>query len=472
METIKTDLLIIGAGSGGLSVAAGAVQMGASVVLVERGEMGGDCLNYGCVPSKALIAAASRAHAPDVSGAFGVDLAGARVDWPRVRAHVQETIARIAPVDSQERFEGLGVRVIRAQARFVSEREVEAGSHRILARRIVLATGSAPAVPPVAGLSDVSYLTNETLWELQELPAHLLILGGGPIGMEMAQAFRRLGAQVTVVEGARALGREDPEMAEIVLDHLRGEGVTILEGETVTAASQQGSAIELRLDSGKILTGSHLLVAAGRRAYTEGLGLEAAGIETTQTGIKVDAGLRTTNRKVYAIGDAAGGLQFTHLAGYHAGIVIRSALFGLPVKASSHHIPRATYTRPELAHVGLTEVEARQRYGDRLEVLREALQHNDRAIAERETAGLAKVMVHKGRPVGATIVGAQAGDLISTWALAISAKMKIGQIAGMVAPYPTLGELNKRVAGSYFTPRLFENRTVKAVTRTVQRLLP
>ncbi|WP_353473208.1 FAD-dependent oxidoreductase [Salipiger sp. H15] len=472
METIKTDLLIIGAGSGGLSVAAGAAQMGARVVLVERGEMGGDCLNYGCVPSKALIAAADQAHAPETSAAFGIDLAPPKVDWPRVRAHVHETIARIAPVDSQARFEGLGVQVIREHARFVSEREVEAGRYRIAARRIVLATGSAPAVPPVSGLADVPYLTNETLWDLQELPSHLLILGGGPIGMEMAQAFRRLGSQVTVVEGARALGREDAEMAAIVLDHLRGEGVTILERETVSSATRQGGAIELRLAGGGSLTGSHLLVAAGRRPNTEGLGLAEAGIETTKTGIRVDAGLRTTNRRVYAIGDAAGGLQFTHLAGYHAGIVLRSALFGLPAKASTEHVPRATYTRPELAHVGLTEVEARQRYGDRLEVLREALQHNDRAIAGRETAGLAKVMVHRGRPVGATIVGAQAGDLIATWALAISAGVKIAQVAGMIAPYPTLGELNKRVAGSYFTPRLFENRTVKAVTRTVQRLLP
>ncbi|MBE9638968.1 dihydrolipoyl dehydrogenase family protein [Salipiger mangrovisoli] len=472
METIRTDLLVIGAGSGGLSVAAGAVQMGASVVLVERGEMGGDCLNYGCVPSKALIAAAAQAHVAQTSAAFGVDLDRPKVDWPRVRAHVQETIARIAPVDSQERFEGLGVRVIRDHARFVSDREVEAGRCRIAARRIVLATGSAAAVPPVPGLANVSFMTNETLWDLQELPSHLLILGGGPIGMEMAQSFRRLGAQVTVVEGAKALGREDPEMAAIVLDRLRGEGVTILEGETVSSASQQGSAIELRLSGGGSLTGSHLLVAAGRRANTEGLGLAVAGIETTKTGLRVDAGLRTTNRRVYAIGDAAGGMQFTHVAGYHAGIILRSALFGLPAKATTDHIPRATYTRPELAHVGLSEVEARQRFGGKLEVLRAALLHNDRAIAERETAGLAKVMVHRGRPVGATIVGPQAGDLISTWALAISAKTKIGQIAGMVAPYPTLGELNKRVAGSYFTPRLFENRTVKAVTRTVQRLLP
>ncbi|ANT59984.1 dihydrolipoamide dehydrogenase [Salipiger sp. CCB-MM3] len=472
MEEIKTDLLIIGAGSGGLSVAAGAVQMGAKVVLVERGEMGGDCLNYGCVPSKALIAAAAQAHAPGQAAAFGVDVVPARVDWLRVRAHLRQTIARIAPVDSQERFEGLGVRVIRAHARFISEREVEAGAHRIRARRIVLATGSSPFVPPVQGLEDVPYLTNETLWDIEDLPSHLLILGGGPIGMEMAQAFRRLGAQVTVVEGAKALGREDPEMAAIVLDHMRSEGVTILEGETVSEARRDGGAIELLLQSGKRLTGSHLLVAAGRRANTEGLGLDVAGIETSKTGIAVDAGLRTSNRKVYAIGDAAGGLQFTHVAGYHAGIVIRSALFGLPARASDSHIPRATYTKPELAHVGLTEVEARQRYGDKLEVLREAVQHNDRAIAERETVGLIKVMVHKGRPVGASIVAAQAGDLISTWALALSSGVKISQLAGMVAPYPTMGELNKRVAGSYFTPRLFENRTVKAVTRTVQRLLP
>ncbi|MBU2961849.1 FAD-dependent oxidoreductase [Citreicella sp. C3M06] len=467
MQTIKTDLCVIGAGSGGLSVAAGAAQMGVKVVLIEKGEMGGDCLNYGCVPSKALIAAAHRAHEMTTGAPFGIANEVPRVDYAAVKDHVASTIARIAPMDSQERFEGFGIEVIRAHGRFVSPTEVEAGGKRITARRFVLATGSSPMAPPIPGLSDVPFLTNESIWELRDRPSHLLVIGGGPIGLEMAQAHRRLGCEVTVVEAGAALGREDPEMAAIVLEQLRSEGVRILENVSVSAVRPG-----IELDAGdETLRGSHLLVAAGRKPNTDGLGLDVAGIEPARHGVQVDSGLRTTNRRVYAIGDIAGG-GFTHVAGYHAGLVVRSALFALPAKLRPQILPRATYTAPELAQVGLTEAEARVKYGEKLEVYRLAHDHNDRAIAQRATQGLLKLMVVKGRPVGVSIAGAQAGELIGSWALALSANLKMSAIAGAVMPYPTVGELNKRLAGTYFSPRLFENETVKKVTRLVQRWLP
>lgn len=472
MERIKTDLLVIGAGSGGLSVAAGAVQMGADVVLLEGREMGGDCLNWGCVPSKALLASAHAAHAQAHAAAFGVADVTPRVDYAAAKDHVAEVIAQIAPHDSQERFEGLGVRVIRAYGRFISPTEVEAGDHVIAARRIVIATGSSPLVPPIPGLDRVPYLTNESIFALRDRPDHLLIVGGGPIGMEMAQAHIRLGCKVTVIEGETALAKDDPEAAALVLDSLRGEGVVIEEGAQVAQVGGKAGAIELQSRDGRSFAGSHLLMAVGRRPNIDGLGLDAAGIETTRTGIQVDAGLKTGNRRVYAIGDVAGGMQFTHVAGYHAGIVIRSALFGLPAKATTGHLPWATYTDPELAQVGLTEAQARAEHGDGVEVARADMAQNDRAIATRRTPGFIKVMVVKGRPVGATIVGAQAGEQIGLWSLAIANKLKMSQISAMVAPYPTLAELSKRAAGAYFSPRLFDSPRVKRVVGLVQKWLP
>ncbi|MEM9846151.1 MAG: FAD-dependent oxidoreductase, partial [Pseudomonadota bacterium] len=430
MTRIETDLLVIGAGSGGLSVAAGAVQMGARVVLLEGHKMGGDCLNYGCVPSKALIASGKAAYSQGHSAAYGIADLTPKPDYAAAKDHVQNVIATIAPHDSVERFEGLGVQVIEEYGRFISETEVQAGEHVITARRIVIATGSSPLVPPIPGLDTVPYETNETLFDLRERPDHLLIIGGGPIGMEMAQAHVRLGSKVTVIEGAKALGKDDPELAEVVLKRLRGEGVEIAEEALAKEVRGTAGAIEVETEDGRLFKGSHLLIAVGRKSNIEKLDLDKAGIATTRTGIKVDASLKTTNRKVYAIGDVAGGLQFTHVAGYHAGIIIRSALFGLPAKASSHHIPWATYTEPELAQVGLTEAQARKMHGPALDVVRFDYSGNDRAIAERKTDGLIKVMVVKGKPVGASIAGAQAGELIGIWALAIANGLKMKHIAG------------------------------------------
>ena len=468
---IDTDLCVIGAGSGGLSVAAGAVQMGARVVLIEAGEMGGDCLNAGCVPSKALIAAAKAAEAQR-RGFRGVAGHEPLVDFGVVKDHVAAVIAEIAPVDSQERFEGLGCTVIRAFARFTGPREVEAGGQTIRARRFVIATGSRPFVPQIQGVDEVPYLTNETIFSLRERPGHLLVIGGGPIGIEMAQAHRRLGCEVTVIEGAKVLGREDPELAAVVIDALQAEGITLVEGKPVVRLSGGTGAVEVTLGDGTQLKGSHILMAVGRKVALDGMGLEAAGIAHTPKGVTVDARLRTTNRRVFAIGDAAGGLQFTHVAGWHAGIVIRQAVLGLPAKADPRAVPRATYTDPELAQVGLTEAEARAAHGAALTVVRAEFAHNDRAQAENKAKGLVKVMVVKGRPVGASIVGPQAGELIGLWALAISARLKMSAIAGMIAPYPTLGEVSKRAAGAYFSPRLFDNPALKRIVRLVQRWIP
>ncbi|WP_420403144.1 dihydrolipoyl dehydrogenase family protein [Nisaea sp.] len=466
-KPIETDICVIGGGSGGLSVAAGAVQMGARVVLFERGRMGGDCLNYGCVPSKALLAAGHAAAAARSADRFGVFLPEPEIDFARVHAHVHDVIAGIAPHDSVERFEKLGVQVIQATARFTDGRTVSGGGFRVRARRFVIATGSSAAIPPVAGLSETPYLTNETVFGLTERPAHLLIIGGGPIGCELAEAHRNLGSEVTVIEAAKMLGNEDPDAAALIRAHLEEIGVTLLEGTLVKEASGSDGSIALSVEtagSRQEIRGSHLLVAAGRRANLDGLGLEAAGIETTGTGITVDAGLKTSNRRVYAIGDAAGGLQFTHVAGYHASVVIRNALFRLPSKADMSAVPRVTYTDPELAQVGLLEQEARSKHGEKLRVLKWTYQENDRARAERATAGFIKVVALKnGRVLGATIVGRNAGELIQCWGLAISQKIKIGAIASSIVAYPTLAEIGKRAAGSFFTETLFSPRMRKIV---------
>lgn len=461
-KRIKADICVIGAGSGGLSVAAGAAQMGARTVLVERDEMGGDCLNTGCVPSKALLAAAKQAYRMGAGEPFGIAPAEARVDFARVHDHVHGVIASIAPNDSVARFEGLGVTVIKEHARFRDGGTVIAGNAEIVARRFVIATGSRAFVPPIPGLDKIPFYTNENIFENRECPAHLVVIGGGSIGMEMAQAHRRLGARVTVIEGLRVLSREDPELSAVVADRLRREGVEILEGAKVLSVSGEEGNIAVEVVQGgqtRRIEGSHILVATGRRANVEGLDLEKAGIEYTERGLKLDERLRTTNKRVFGIGDVAGGLQFTHVANYHAGIVIRNALFRVPARADHHAVPWVTYTDPELAHVGETEEEARQRYS-KINVLRWHLAENDRAQAERETEGVIKVVTdNHARVLGATIAGPHAGELILPWVLAKSNALKLSSMASVIVPYPTLSEISKRAAGAYYTPTLFSKKT-------------
>lgn len=471
--TTKTDICVIGAGSGGLSVAAGAAQMGVKVVLIEKNKMGGDCLNSGCVPSKALIAAAHAADRVRHAGRFGVNGHEPEIDFLKVHDHVHGVIAAIAPHDSVERFEGLGVDVIQGAARFTDPREVEADGRRIRARRFVIATGSSPAAPPIQGLDDVSYLTNETVFDLDQRPDHLIIIGGGPIGIELAQAHRRLGARVIVLEGLWILGKDDPKAVEVVRRRVIDDGIDLREGVMIKTVARHGNGIALTIKNGgadERVTGSHLLVATGRRANVGGLNLEAAGIRYFPKGIMVDNRLRTTNKKVFAIGDVAGAHQFTHLAAYHAGIVIRNALFHLPAKVDYAAVPWVTYTDPELAHVGLNVREARERFGGDIRVLKWSFAENDRAQAERETDGIIKIVVgRKGRILGATIVGAHAGELILTWVLAVQEGLKVGAVANLIVPYPTLSEVSKRAAGSYYTPTLFSKRTRKLVG-VLQRL--
>jgi pyruvate/2-oxoglutarate dehydrogenase complex dihydrolipoamide dehydrogenase (E3) component len=461
-KRIKADICVIGAGSGGLSVAAGAAQMGARTVLIERDAMGGDCLNTGCVPSKALLAAAKQAYRMGAGEPFGIAPVEAKVDFAKVHEHVHGVIGTIAPNDSVARFEGLGVTVIKDHARFRDGSTVLAGNAEIAARRFVIATGSRASAPPIPGLDKVPFYTNENIFENKECPAHLIVIGGGPIGMEMAQAHRRLGARVTVLEGARVLSREDPELSAVVVDRLRRDGVEILEGAKVLSVAGAENNIAVEIVHGqetRRIEGSHLLVATGRRPNVEDLGLEKAGVEYTERGLKLDERLRTTNKRIFGIGDVAGGLQFTHVANYHAGIVIRNALFRVPARADHHAVPWVTYTDPELAHVGETEEEARKRYS-KINVLRWHMAENDRAQAERETEGVIKVITDShARVLGATIVGPHAGELILPWVLAKSNALKLSAMASVIVPYPTLSEISKRAAGAYYTPALYSSKT-------------
>jgi pyruvate/2-oxoglutarate dehydrogenase complex dihydrolipoamide dehydrogenase (E3) component len=465
-ETIDADICVIGAGAGGLTVAAGAALLGAPTVLIERAHMGGDCLNFGCVPSKALLAAAAAAE--EVRGAqrVGVEAQVPRIDFAHVHDHVHGVIAAIAPVDSAARYEGLGARVLRAEARFTGPGELDAGGARVRARRFVIATGSRPGVPPIPGLDATPYLTNETIFARTAAPEHLIVIGGGPVGVELAQAHRHLGARVTLLEAKTLLANDDPELVDLLRLRLRADGVDLREGVGIARVERAGNGVAVVLDGEageQRIAGSDLLIATGRRPNVEALGLEAAGVAAGARGIQVDARLRTTNRRVYAVGDVAGAYRFTHIAGYHAGIVLRNALFRLPAKVDYRAVPWVTFTRPELAHVGLTEAAARAAHGA-VRVLRWPFADNDRAQAERLTDGLIKAVVSRsGRVLGASILGAHAGELILPWVMAVRMRAKIGVLANLIAPYPTLSEASKRAAGSYFLPGLFSERTKKIV---------
>ena len=454
MDELRPDLCVIGAGAGGLSVAAAAATFGVPVVLIEKGRMGGDCLNYGCVPSKALLAAARRVADMRTASDLGVNAAAVRVDFPAVAQHVRDTIAALAPNDSAARFTGLGVRVVAGSAQFADRQTVTVDDRfTIKARRFVIATGSTPSVPRIPGIAQTPFFTNETIFDLALQPEHLLIVGGGPVGVELAQAFRRLGSTVTVIEAATPLGKDDPECAAVVLAALERDGVVFRSGVRLVKVAG-ASTIQVTLSGGEVIEGSHLLIAAGRTPTIEGLGLERAGVATTPHGITVDRHLRTTNKHIYAIGDVIGGLQFTHVANDHAGIVIRHALFRLPARIRYDAIPWVTYTDPELAQVGLTEDQAR-RTGHAVRILRWPYHENDRARIERASGGHIKVVTNRrGRILGATIVGRDAGELISIFTLAITQRLNIRALAGFIVPYPTLAEIGKRAAMSHFTPSL------------------
>jgi pyruvate/2-oxoglutarate dehydrogenase complex dihydrolipoamide dehydrogenase (E3) component len=459
------DLAVIGAGAAGLSVTAVAAQLGVNVVLIERSRMGGDCLNTGCVPSKALLAASHAAVAARGAGRFGVRLSEPEIDWAAVQSHVHGAITALAPIDSEARFRALGATVWRGEAHFVAPDALVVDGRRITARRIVIAAGSRAAVPPIPGLDSVPFRTNETAFELADRPEHLLILGGGPVGLEMADAFAGLGVQVTVVEAATIAGREDPELVAGLRSALTRRAVTLLEGVGV-AAVEPGPALVLA--DGRRIAGSHLLVAVGRQPNLERLALDVGGVRASAAGVATDRGLRSvTNRRVFAVGDIAdpigiGPRAFTHVGSYHAGIVIRRALFRLPARLDYAALPRVTYTQPELAQVGMTDAEARAA-GHAVSVLRWPLADNDRAVADGDTVGLVKLVVRRARVLGAGILAPLAGEMIGVWTLAIAQRTKLSALAGMIVPYPTRSEAAKRAAGSQFAPKLFSDRTRRLV---------
>ena len=455
------DLAVIGAGAAGLAITNVAARLGLKVALIERGRMGGDCLNTGCVPSKALLAAAHAAMAGRAAGRLGVRFAEPDISWDAVRAHVHGAIAAIAPNDSVERYQSLGATVLKGQARFVAPDTLNVDGRHLTARRIVIAAGSSAAVPPIPGLDQVPFLTNETLWDLAEKPAHLLILGGGPIGLEMAQAHAGLGCRVTIVEAAIIAGRDDPELVAPLRTALLAQGIAIHEGVAVVAVEPGPTLV---LANGAKIAGSHLLVAVGRRPNLADLDLEKGNVRVTKAGIATDTGLRSlANRRVFAAGDIAdpeglGPRQFTHVCSYHAGIIIRRAVFRLPARVSYAALPRVTYASPELAQTGLTEAEARAAGLD-VRVLRWELAENDRAIAEGDKVGLIKLVTAKGKIIGAGIVGAHAGEMISQFTQAIEQRTKLSALAGLIVPYPTRAEIGKRAAGAAFTDALFSSRT-------------
>lgn len=464
----RFDVCVIGAGSGGLSIAAGAAQLGLNTALVEQDKMGGECLNTGCVPSKALLQAARMAQTFRKADAFGIKAHEPDIDFSAVKDHVFGVIDTIAPHDAQERFERLGVTVVRAAARFTGSDTVTVGERIITARHFVVATGSRPAVPPIEGLEPSRILTNENIFDLREKPDHLVIIGGGPIGIEMAQAHRRLGCKATVLDMGPILPKDDPELVAILRERLLEEGVDCFEHTKIVRIGHGQDTVTVRGEKdskGLSVTGSHLLVAAGRQPSIDSLDLEKAGVRYSKSGIEVDQRLRSSNKRIYAAGDVAGGPQFTHIAGYHAGIIIRNIAFKIPAKVNYAAMPWVTYTDPELANVGLTEAMAIEKFGsEKIRTVSWHFDENDRAQTERRTEGLIKVTaLPNGKILGATIIGPHAGELIGLWAHAISQKQKIGALTGMIAPYPTLGEVSKRAAGAWYTPRLFSNRTRQIV---------
>jgi pyruvate/2-oxoglutarate dehydrogenase complex dihydrolipoamide dehydrogenase (E3) component len=452
-RTDTHDLIVIGAGSAGLTVAGGVGQLGLKVALIERARMGGECLNTGCVPSKALIAAARRAHALRTADAVGIGAVEPRIDFLAVLAHVKAAQAIIAPHDSRARFEGWGVEVIAGDARLVDGRTVEVGGRRLAAPRIVLATGSKPAVPKIEGLDKTPFLTNETVFDLQVLPKHLLILGAGAVGLEMAQAFRRLGSRVTVLEKGRALPRDDEDAVQLVLDHLAAENIEMRQHVEITRISATSGGVRAEVEDGAV-DGDVLFVATGRTPVLDGLGLEAAGVTAAEDGIRVDRRLRTSNPRIYAIGDCRQGPGFSHVAGYEGALLVKSIGFGLPAAADYRSLPWVTFTDPELAQIGLTEAAARKKYGD-VDVRIAPLGDNDRAVTEAQTAGFVKVVRAGGKLRGATVVGAGAGELALPWVLAIGGKASLSALSGVIAPYPTLGEASKAAAFAFSAPVIF-----------------
>ena len=472
------DLVIIGGGVGGLVTASVAGQLGLDVVLIERDNaLGGDCLHHGCVPSKTLIRSASIAHAARQARDFGINAKVGPTDLGAVTDRVRAVIERIQHHDDPERFRGYGIDVLFGEAQFRDPHTVSVKGRSIRGRRFVIATGSRPAIPPIAGLDSVPYLTNETVFDQRALPGRLAVIGGGPIGCELAQAFARLGSTVTLIEaGAELLPQDDPVLTRQLREHLVAEGMEIRLNTVVVAArpEDEQAVLALQADSGTDAVEARfdrVLVAAGRQPNTDGINPEAAGLERDRDGaLIVDQRLRTSRRHIYAVGDCTGPFPFTHMAEYQAGIIVSNAIFRWPRRADYRAVPWVTYTDPELAHVGMTR-KAADEAGIDHQLITFPLAEVDRAIAEGATTGELRLLVRKGRIIGASLLAPHAGEIIHELALAIAEKVPLRRLAGLVHAYPTLAQISKRAAGSYYAPQLFSSRT-RRVVKWIHRLLP
>ena len=470
MSSYDYDIGIIGGGAAGLTVASGAAQLGAKTLLVEKEPaLGGDCLHYGCVPSKTLIRSAHVYHDMGNAEAYGLPaIDRPPVDFGRVADRIRAVVDHIQVHDSVERFCGLGVKVVFGEARFTDAHAIELDGGTLSARTWVIATGSSPMVPPIEGLAQVEYLTNREIFYMERLPASMIVLGGGPIGIEMAQAFNRFGTAVTVIDMApQILGKEDKDMADAVMAALAAEGVSFELDSAVVSVHETGGNKRVTIkgadDQERILEAEVLLVAIGRSPNVEGLGLDGIGVAYTRGGIEVDARLRTSQKHIYAAGDINGGYQFTHAAGYEGGIVVSNAVFRLPRKANYTHLPWCTYTDPELASIGMNERTA-QAAGIDYQVWSEPFGGNDRSRAEGQTRGQVKMLLdNKEKPLGVQILGPHAGELVNEWVAIFNGKVKLSILAAAVHPYPTIGEINKRVAGNFFAPKIFSDKVKKGL---------
>jgi pyruvate/2-oxoglutarate dehydrogenase complex dihydrolipoamide dehydrogenase (E3) component len=470
MADYDFDIGIIGGGAGGLTVAAGAAQLGARTILIEKEkELGGDCLHFGCVPSKTLIKSAYVYHLMKNAEKFGLpQVSPPPVDFRNISARIKSVISTIQQHDSEERFCSLGARVEFGQPYFADTHTVRLNGNTHTAKNWVIASGSSAVIPPIKGLDKTPYITNREIFYLDRLPQSMIVMGAGPVGIEMAQAFNRLGTAVTVVGRApQILPKDDPDLTGEVMDILSAEGVKFYTNHSIEAAEDLGNQrqVTVKNKSGNTLSlkAETLLVALGRVANIEGLGLETIGIEHDRRGIKVDQRMRTNHKHIYAVGDVNGGFQFTHAAGYEGGIVISNAIFRLPRKADYTYLPWCTYTDPPLGNIGMNETMAKKA-GIDYTVWTESFKSNDRSLAEGEKSGKIKMILNeKEKPIGVQILGPHAGDLLAEWVAVLNGKVKLATLAAAIHPYPNLGEINKRVAGNFFSPKIFSKKVQRGL---------
>jgi len=471
MAEYDFDIGIIGGGAAGLTVASGAAQLGAKTLLVEKEkDLGGDCLHYGCVPSKTLIRTAHVYHLMKNARAFGLPQGEVPVvDYKDVVKRIRSVIRTIQKHDSEERFCSLGARVEIGEATLTDEHSIRLNGRSYSAKQWVIATGTSPGIPPIEGLEKTPFVTNKEIFSLDHLPESMIILGAGPIAMEMAQSFNRLGSRVIVVQrSGQVLSKEDKDMADGVMEVMSSEGVIFHLNASVVRANERGGEREVVIKKDKgikemSLKAETILVAMGRSPNIEGLGIPDIGIEFNRKGITTDNRLRTTQKHIYAAGDVTGAHQFTHAAGYEGGIVISNAVFHLPRKVDYTFLPWCTYTDPELASIGMNEKRAKEA-GLKYSVWTEDFKDNDRSLAEGESVGKIKMILdEKEKPLGVQILGPQAGELLSEWVAVLNGKVKLSTLASAVHPYPTLGEINKRVAGTFFSPKIFSDKVKKGL---------